>query len=398
MVATDTAGNSSEQAVSLAINNLDDTPPTVNAVAITSATGEQNNTLNAGDTVTVTATMSENTNVDVTGGTPHVALNIGASTVFANYFSGDGTTSLVFHYTVQPGNTDANGISIPANAFTANGGSLTDTAGNVAVLSHGAVADNASYLVDTIAPALSSSTPLDGAANVAVGNNIVLNFNENVVAGSGNITISDGTDTRTIGVTDGSQVDHQRLDRHHQPHTGTCITAVHTSVKSTAARSRTRRAMPTLASATPRRSISIPVDTSVVVFDLLDGTSSSHSSRTFDAGTSYTIYILVDSNTATLNPATAWSGAGNLGSDDKIVLVGNGTAVHGPTGPVIAFGHNATGISWNTSPGAAATAALLQNDGHFYRYTGSVQTVGTLGRQLGRESRCGQHAWLDRCI
>ena len=41
-------------------------------------------------------------------------VNIGGSTEFANYASGSGSTSLVFQYTVQPGDTDNNGIAIRA--------------------------------------------------------------------------------------------------------------------------------------------------------------------------------------------------------------------------------------------------------------------------------------------
>jgi Ca2+-binding RTX toxin-like protein/methionine-rich copper-binding protein CopC len=59
---------------------------------------------------------------------------------------------------------------------------------------------------DAQAPTLSSSTPTDNATAVAVGNNITLTFSGAVQAGVGNIVISNGTDTRTISVTDTSQV------------------------------------------------------------------------------------------------------------------------------------------------------------------------------------------------
>ena len=47
---------------------------------------------------------------------------------------------------------------------------------------------------DTTAPTLSSTTPAGGAATVAVGANIVLNFSEAVAAGAGTITLTDATD------------------------------------------------------------------------------------------------------------------------------------------------------------------------------------------------------------
>src|SRR5690606_12147859 len=108
--------------------------------------------LNAGDTVTVTVTMDEATLVDTKDGTPRIALDIGGSTVYADYDSGSGSTQLLFTYTIQAGQTDANGIAIAADALDANGGSLADAAGNTGVLTHAAVADNASYAVDTTAP------------------------------------------------------------------------------------------------------------------------------------------------------------------------------------------------------------------------------------------------------
>ena len=65
-----------------------------------------------------------------------------------------------------------------------------------------------SYVVeyDTVAPTLSSSTPIDNATSIAVGSDIVLTFSEAVKAGTGNIVISNGTDTRTISVTDNIQL------------------------------------------------------------------------------------------------------------------------------------------------------------------------------------------------
>ena len=59
---------------------------------------------------------------------------------------------------------------------------------------------------DNVAPTLTSSTPSDHAISVAVGSDIVLTFSEAVQAGTGNIVISNGTDTLTISVSDATQV------------------------------------------------------------------------------------------------------------------------------------------------------------------------------------------------
>lgn len=55
-------------------------------------------------------------------------------------------------------------------------------------------------------PKLAYSFPSSGGTEFQIDRNIVLNFDENVVAGSGDILISNGTDTRTIAIDDTSQV------------------------------------------------------------------------------------------------------------------------------------------------------------------------------------------------
>ena len=105
----------------------------VSLVAISSATNIQSGILNAGDSLTVTVTMSEPTTVS---GTPQIGLQIGNTTVQADYASGSGSTDLLFVYAIQAGQTDPDGISIDADSLTLNNGSLTDTAGNNATLTH----------------------------------------------------------------------------------------------------------------------------------------------------------------------------------------------------------------------------------------------------------------------
>ncbi|TAN50154.1 MAG: cadherin repeat domain-containing protein [Methylococcaceae bacterium] len=147
---SDAAGNGNLAATPLLMTIFtyppDTTPPAVTSLAVTSATGLQNNALNAGDVVSVTVTLNEATNVT---GTPQLALTIGGATVQADYVSGSGSTALVYSYTIQSGQTDADGIRVAANSLSLNGGTLKDGAGNAATLTHAEVADNASYTVDT---------------------------------------------------------------------------------------------------------------------------------------------------------------------------------------------------------------------------------------------------------
>ena len=151
---TDLAGNAAVGKYAYAFT-VDNSGPAVNGIAITSATGVLNSTLNAGDVVTLTVNMSEATTVVTTGGVPRLALNIGGQIVYADYTSGTGTTALVFKYTIEAGLTDIDGISIDANKLSANGGLLYDASGNAAVLTHAAVTDNGAYKVDTTKPTIS---------------------------------------------------------------------------------------------------------------------------------------------------------------------------------------------------------------------------------------------------
>jgi hypothetical protein len=108
--------------------------------------------------VTATATFSEAVTVVTSGGTPYLNLNIGGTTVQAAYASGTGTTALTFTYTVLSGQTDTGGISIAANSLNLNSGTIKDASGNSATITHTAVTDNASYMVDTTAPTATLTT------------------------------------------------------------------------------------------------------------------------------------------------------------------------------------------------------------------------------------------------
>lgn len=99
---------------------------------------------------------------------------------------------------VTPTGTVAVSYAPPATS------TLRDAAGNsVAAFSDQTLG------IDSTAPTLVSSSPADNATGVAAGDNLVLTFSEAVQAGTGNIVITnaaDATDTRTIAVTDTTQV------------------------------------------------------------------------------------------------------------------------------------------------------------------------------------------------
>jgi len=172
----------------------DITAPTISGgVAITSVTGIQNNLLNAGDNVSVTATFSENSPVT---GTPQLTLAVGDDNQTATYSSsGNGGTTLVFKYTIQAGDNDTNGISIRANALALDNGTISDLAGNNAILTHSAVDNNSSYKVDTTPPTVNSFTLSDTALKAGDNATVTLDFSEVVASFSSadDITVDNGT-------------------------------------------------------------------------------------------------------------------------------------------------------------------------------------------------------------
>ena len=78
-------------------------------------------TFRLGERIEATVTFSNA--VDVTG-TPQLELTVGANARQADYNRGDGTTSLVFRYTVAATDVDTDGITIAAGALTLNGGAI----------------------------------------------------------------------------------------------------------------------------------------------------------------------------------------------------------------------------------------------------------------------------------
>ena len=105
-------------------------------------------------------------------GMPQAELTIGDATRYASYdgpvgepTEGVGLGSLDFVYTVQAGDHDTDGISIPADAIDVNGGAVVNgTAGNAtpitADLSHAAVSAQADHKVDATAPLPAPALPL----------------------------------------------------------------------------------------------------------------------------------------------------------------------------------------------------------------------------------------------
>ena len=135
-------------------------------VAVKFATGSTSSPRSA--TVTVT-------------GTPQIRLTIGERTRQAQYDAGRSGSAhhteglapmsiLVFTYTVQAADLDADGISIAANALTLNGGTISRSPAVAATLSHPAVATDATVKVDgRLQPRDITDITIEGGSDGTVG-------------------------------------------------------------------------------------------------------------------------------------------------------------------------------------------------------------------------------------
>jgi len=317
------------------------------------------------------------------GGADGMTYKVGdtVTAVWDNSASGDANTSAVTSVTMDfsqfGGSTSAtayddgtHGDAIAGDGkftaqYTVTAGALDHVAGrNVAVTVTAAnhtsttTADSTGLTVDSTAPVLTSSTPQDNGGSIATGANLTLTFSEDVLAGSGHITLvneSDSSQNKVIDITDSSQVSISGNTVTIDPTTDLAAGAnYHVQIDSTALHDTAGNDYAGISSSTGLNFTTVSastVDPSIVVFDLTTGQSSDHNGRVFDANTAYTIYIQVNSSynstLAGLDSNEMWSGAQNLGADDKIVLVGTGSDVQGRYGdPVMTMRHGGNSVNW----------------------------------------------------
>ena len=166
---------------------IETTSPTVTAVSSTTAAGAYS----AGTTIPITITFSHAVNVT---GAPQLALNDGGT---ATYASGSGTATLTFNYVVGAGENTAD---LDYAATTAlSGGTIQDTAGNVATLTLPTTGSDGlatiPIVIDTTPPAVTavSSSQAAGAYPAGTTIPITITFGEPVtVTGTPQLTLNDG--------------------------------------------------------------------------------------------------------------------------------------------------------------------------------------------------------------
>ncbi|THF63628.1 DUF4347 domain-containing protein [Pseudothauera nasutitermitis] len=159
-----------------------------------------NGTYGAGQTLDFTVTFDDTVTITGTGST--LTLDIGGVARQATFLSKTGT-SVTYRYTVQVGDSDADGIAITSIAL--NGDTIRDAAGNDAALSlAGHLPSLAGVLVDAALPELSGNvTVADGSykAGDVLSFTVPLNKAVTVNTGGGSPTLD-----ITIGATSRSAV------------------------------------------------------------------------------------------------------------------------------------------------------------------------------------------------
>ncbi|MBH3339813.1 DUF4347 domain-containing protein [Pseudomonas mendocina] len=188
---TDAAGNTGTGTTSSNNYAIDTVAPTVNSVSVPVGVP-----YNAGDTLTFVVNVSENVIVE---GSPRLAIDMGGNTVFADYVAGSGTGTLVFQYSIKPGDNDADGISV--NSLQSNGATLRDSSGNAMNLALNNVGDSSGVIVDTTAPGASAIVAIDPSPTNADSVRYTVIFDEDVIGVDlGDFSlVSSGSASGTLG-------------------------------------------------------------------------------------------------------------------------------------------------------------------------------------------------------
>ena len=152
----DLGDNLGDAFVGLRVDN--DTPEgnTVQSFAVTGPA----KTYRIGDTIGIEVTFAEPVTVDMTGGAPTLALEIGAVRRKAAYVGGSGSAVLTFEYTpVALGEEDTDGIAVAANGLEVPAGSsiLNTVDREAAILRHGRYHDPL-HKVDGVLPAADAAS------------------------------------------------------------------------------------------------------------------------------------------------------------------------------------------------------------------------------------------------
>ncbi len=359
LYAADSAGNVAPSSQSVIVSGI-------NNVTVSGAQGAIDNVLGSGATLMLTATLNGEASINSPSSDPlTLDIMLGDKIVAADYQSSsnnNGNTEILFAYQIEKNQVDTDGVSIMGDSL--RGGSIT-LDGNELPRYFSYVDDDNSLLIDGEAPqALLISNEIIG-----LGDEVQVSSGENATI----YLINSEIDFTAI-----EQYD--ELAASNQAAQVSVVGGISEAIDTTALELGNYQlyASDSLSNLSDASDIEVTIQPKAnVVFDLVAGVSSAHSDRSFDANTSYNIYVRVDSDTQTLSSDGngpnnsswgSWSGAENLGSDDRLVLVGNGSAIQDKTQQsVTAAVWNSQGYFWTQASKADSFAAKFTGSGQFAR-------------------------------
>ena len=187
-------------------NPAEYTSPTVTGLSSSTVNGSYN----AGDVIAIQVNFSF---AVIVSGTPQLTLETGVTDRTVNYASGSGTSSLVFNYTVQAGDTSADLNAASSAALTLNGGTIRNSNNYQATLTLPApgaansLGANKNIVVDTNAPTVSgvTSSTANGTYTVGAVIAIQVSFSEAVtVTGTPQLILETGINDRSVNYASGS--------------------------------------------------------------------------------------------------------------------------------------------------------------------------------------------------
>ncbi|MBY0238186.1 MAG: DUF4347 domain-containing protein, partial [Burkholderiaceae bacterium] len=201
----DSATESGTQQQTVTITDDDIAAPAVVSVVQTSGNGYYN----AGDSVTLTITFDAA--VTVTGA-PRLQLETGTTDQYATYTSGSGSTTLIFTYTVQAGDTSSDLQYLSTSALELNTGTIVATSGGAAATltlpatnSGNSLGELSAVIIDTTAPNVSGPDLVAGSDSGTSFTDDITSDTTPTVSGISeayaSITLYDSDGTTVLGTT-----------------------------------------------------------------------------------------------------------------------------------------------------------------------------------------------------
>ncbi|CAN2208989.1 Concanavalin A-like lectin/glucanases superfamily [Candidatus Nanopelagicaceae bacterium] len=140
----------------------------ISSISVTSSSGIDQ-VYRSDETITVSVIFTQK--VFITG-TPRIPIQ-GLTSKYLTYASGLDTTTITFTYTPDSNDLDLNGFEINANILNLNGGTITDSSGENAVITHSALAALTANAIDG---------RLTSSATISISSNLIFRKSSSVTA------------------------------------------------------------------------------------------------------------------------------------------------------------------------------------------------------------------------